>query len=632
MKIFKKYSKLIEIVLKFKFYFLILVILDLITNIFGLATPFFTKLKVDQLQSQSNTLFSINISSPKGIFLFLVVAEFLTLFFIAIISRIKNRLNEKIRYKMRVKTYKTIYERFLSFDYGILQNRRTNRLLWNILDFPYSILSLINLVLDYLGFLLIIFGLAPAILILDYRIFVILVLAGILVYITKSVSLKEIKKLDILQKPIRDKNSDIKYYINSRYHQLMISGGSKNLIDKSEEIEEKNWLMSKKIFQMESFFDILERLLFGTGTGLIFLILGFLVFDKKISLGTYVMIISYATQIYSVIYSVSDFKNRSIDIRLNISQINFLLNLKSKLKLDNIKPNIDRIFGDVVLENVSFRYPRFSQIEKEFLEESIKVVEKKAKTDQSDWRFYVYKELKGLLSDFDSENPIVLKNISLRLENGKITSLVGRNGSGKTTITNLILRGYDPDFGTVKIGNVNLINVHPETVRKNVSILQQEPFYMEAFSIRENLTLGTNREVRDDEIWSVLEEVGIKDLVENCPKKLDSIAGEDLEFSGGQKQLLSIARVLIQNRPVIIFDEGTNQLDPEKEAEVLKILQRKKEGRVILFITHRITTAKKADYIYVIDDGQIVESGTHLELLENKNGVYKHFWELQVVN
>jgi ATP-binding cassette subfamily B protein len=146
------------------------------------------------------------------------------------------------------------------------------------------------------------------------------------------------------------------------------------------------------------------------------------------------------------------------------------------------------------------------------------------------------------------------------------------------------------------------------------------------------LTLGIRDLVSDEKIWLVLNELGIQAVVEKSEKGLDSLLNEEVHLSGGEEQILVVARIILQNRKFIIFDEGVNQLDVEKEALVLKKLaEMARKGAGVLFITHRITTAKKADKICFLKNGQIFEEGTH-ELLLQKGGDYADFWKMQVVD
>ena len=225
----------------------------------------------------------------------------------------------------------------------------------------------------------------------------------------------------------------------------------------------------------------------------------------------------------------------------------------------------------------------------------------------------------------------MLKNFNLTLKNRSITAVIGRNGAGKTTYSNLLLRLYDTESGEISINGVSMRRINPINLRKYISVLTQENFLIDSFSIRENLLLGVNREVSEEELKKLMEKFMFLEKIQSMPKGLDTILGDDIQLSGGQRQLLSIMRIYLQARPIIIFDEGTNQLDAEHEGMVMNLLQEMKVRSTILMITHKLTSARRADQIYVLDDGHITESGTHTELLE-KNGFYSKFWKLQVID
>ena len=176
-----------------------------------------------------------------------------------------------------------------------------------------------------------------------------------------------------------------------------------------------------------------------------------------------------------------------------------------------------------------------------------------------------------------------------------------------------------------------MAEIHPQALHRHVALVSQEPFYLSSFSIRENLLLGVEREVSDDELWRILADVDLRGAIEKLPKGLDSLVGDEVHLSGGQYQLLAIGRVLLQRRPFVLLDEGTNQLDAEHEALIVRSLERLKEHATVVIITHRMTSARRADRIYVLDGGRVTQQGTHAQLLEEKGGLYRKFWDLQVV-
>jgi ATP-binding cassette subfamily B protein len=177
---------------------------------------------------------------------------------------------------------------------------------------------------------------------------------------------------------------------------------------------------------------------------------------------------------------------------------------------------------------------------------------------------------------------------------------------------------------------VEMTTVHPHDLHHAVAHVAQHPFVLESFSIRENLTIGATRDIPDAEAWRTLEDLGVAAAVRALPRGLDSVIGDEVRLSGGQSQLLVIARALLQQRPFVLLDEGTNQLDAEHEAKVAHALRSLRAHAAVLLITHRMTTARKADRIYVLDQGRIVQQGRHADLVE-ADGLYRTFWNLQVV-
>ena len=227
----------------------------------------------------------------------------------------------------------------------------------------------------------------------------------------------------------------------------------------------------------------------------------------------------------------------------------------------------------------------------------------------------------------------IFKNLSFKIPSGKVVAFVGYSGSGKTTITSLIQRFYDPNKGEININSINIKDLDLKWLRKNIGIVSQETI-LNSGSIKENILYGV--ENCSEELFSSVCKLSTVDtFVENesqFPEKYDTICGErGATLSGGQKQRIAIARALIKNSKIIIFDEATSALDSENETLVQKsidnIVKNKKITTII--IAHRLSTIKNADCIYVLNKGEICEFGTHKELIE-KNGIYKKLIENQI--
>ena len=221
----------------------------------------------------------------------------------------------------------------------------------------------------------------------------------------------------------------------------------------------------------------------------------------------------------------------------------------------------------------------------------------------------------------------VLRGISATIGAGSTVALVGSSGAGKTTLVSLLMRFYDPDMGRVTLDGRDLPSVTLRYLRRNVALVLQEPILFAA-SIRENIAYGRPG-ATDDEVRAAAAAAGAARFIEALPKGYDTQIGErGVSLSGGQRQRLSIARAFLQDAPVLIMDEPTSALDAETEAALLRTLEELKRGRTTIIIAHRLSTIRGADKILVLDEGQVVESGSHDELLI-RHGRYARLYETQ---
>lgn len=223
----------------------------------------------------------------------------------------------------------------------------------------------------------------------------------------------------------------------------------------------------------------------------------------------------------------------------------------------------------------------------------------------------------------------VLKDINFNVKPGQFIGLVGHTGSGKSTLMVLLQRFYDLEKGRILIDNVDFMNYTKQEVRSNIGYVLQEPALFSG-TIKSNITLGL--EASDEEVEKVLELIGAKKFVSDYPDGINT----ELEYLGsnlstGEKQLISFARILLRNPAILILDEATANIDTETEAMIQNALHVLANGRTTFVVAHRLSTIRNADCIYVLDDGRIVESGTHEELY-NKCGKYRAMYEAQYNN
>ncbi len=220
----------------------------------------------------------------------------------------------------------------------------------------------------------------------------------------------------------------------------------------------------------------------------------------------------------------------------------------------------------------------------------------------------------------------VLKNINLTIQPGQMVALVGRTGSGKTSIANLLLRFYDPQSGSIRIGDTDIRSVLSRDLRSNIAVVTQETILFND-TIRHNIGLGRPG-AANGEVEEAARHAYAHDFIMEKPQQYETRVGEKgVNVSGGQRQRIAIARAILKNAPILILDEATSALDTEAERIVQRALEDLMKGRTTICIAHRLSTIQNADLIVVLDEGRIVETGTHEQLLRAR-GLYCKFYEL----
>ena len=222
----------------------------------------------------------------------------------------------------------------------------------------------------------------------------------------------------------------------------------------------------------------------------------------------------------------------------------------------------------------------------------------------------------------------VLKDVNFTANFGQKIAIVGPSGAGKSTISSLLLRFYDIDGGEILIDDKNIYDYDLENLRGNMSIVPQDVILFGG-TIRENIAYGKPN-ATDEEIFTAAKQANALDFVNGFPEKFETLVGErGIKLSGGQRQRIAIARALLKNPSILILDEATSSLDSESEKLVQQALETLMEGRTSIIIAHRLSTIRSADAILVLNEGKIAEKGTHKELLEIENGIYKNLSNLQ---
>ena len=237
-------------------------------------------------------------------------------------------------------------------------------------------------------------------------------------------------------------------------------------------------------------------------------------------------------------------------------------------------------------------------------------------------------ELKDVSFAYENNEGDVLKSINLNFAGGKMTSLVGHSGSGKTTILNIIPRFYDPHTGDILIDNQSIYKTSLKSLREKISLVSQETTLFDD-TIKNNIKYA-NPDATDEELLHVAKLSSCDEFIEKLPNKYDTLIGENgIRLSGGEKQRVSIARAMIKRSSIILLDEATSALDTETESKIQNALKILTESKTTIVIAHRLSTILNSNMIYVIDSGKVVDHGKHEDLLK-KSTHYKNFYEKQI--
>lgn len=310
---------------------------------------------------------------------------------------------------------------------------------------------------------------------------------------------------------------------------------------------------------------------------------GYLTITNRISLGSFVALTLYVRMLMNPLQQIGNVVNSIQRSRASLQRLNELLSQQSDIvELPNAKP-IDLSKAGIRIDNLTFAYGKNSQP--------------------------------------------VLRNISVDIRPGETLGIIGRTGSGKTTLMKLLLRTYDPPPGTIRYGGTDVREMTLESLRSQIAYVPQDGFLFST-TIRENIAFF-NRDSELERVETAARNAQIYNNIVELPNRFETRLGErGLTLSGGQRQRTSLARGLIKNAPVMILDDSVSAVDAVTEKDIIETIRRERERQTTIIIAHRISAIKHADHIIVLDDGVIVQRGTHAELLQQQ-GLYADLHAIQ---
>ena len=349
------------------------------------------------------------------------------------------------------------------------------------------------------------------------------------------------------------------------------------------------------------FFFVALTLTASLATAIVYGVGGVAAIHGELQVGTVVALTAYLTRLYGPLTQLSNLNLDVMTALVSFERLFEVLDIVPMLQEDPEAVDVPRGRASIAFDHVDFTYPSAQEVSLASLE-SVAVLEA------------------GVRSE-------VLHDISFSVEPGQMVALVGPSGAGKTTISMLVPRLYDVTDGVVRVGGIDVRKATMASLRDVVGVVTQDPHLFHD-TLRANL-MYARPEATEPEVLEALDQAQIGHIVADLPDGLDTVIGErGYRLSGGEKQRVALARLLLKAPDIVVLDEATAHLDSESEAAVQRALRETLAGRTSLVIAHRLSTVREADELLVVDDGRIVERGTHASLLA-ENGLYAELYRTQ---
>ena len=493
----------------------------------------------------------------------------------SMLRKVESKLTRKLGYFSYLKSLNLPAYAYEKTSSGEIINRITNDT--DTLSFAFG--ELLNIVSWIFGSLILIVYIFMNSWIIGIEILLFII---VLYFILKKYN-PILKKINKESKEEQDKFTSLVSESIRGVREIKTLGIKNNLIADMKDIIKLIYKKSSKEIDTKKKINLTTRILKGLLEVGVFITCVILLYYGKISLTFFIAMTYYIYRYMWLIENLNELSQTYQKVVVSIGRVNDLL--ENRLYKDEQfgNNNIKNISGVIEFRNVTFGYP---------------------------------------------DEELILKNFNLKLEPNKKIAIVGKSGQGKSTLFNLITRVFDPIEGKILLDDIDITTLAEKNLRKNISIIRQEPFIFNR-TIKENFKI-LDKNLTLNEIREYSKLAYIDDYIMSLPKKYDTILGEGgVNLSGGQKQRLSIARTLAKGSKVVLFDEATSALDNNSQEYIKKAIDNLVKEHTVVIIAHRLSTIIDSDIIYVIDDGKVIASGKHEQLLE-KCKQYKSLYETEL--
>lgn len=532
--------------------------------------------------------------------------------------RVNAQIGEGVIYDLRVAMFSHMQKMSLRFFTNTKSGELISRLNNDVVDAQRAISSTI---VDIITNSLTVIATLAVMLVLEWR----LTIIGVVVFpLFILVAQRIAKRVRVIIRDQQISNAQMNAMMNETLNisgalLVKLFGRATNEVERFDDraMHVRDAGIQRAVITVQLF--VLVSLISVIGTALVYWVGGHLVLTGEFTVGTIVAFGTYLTQLYTPLQALS---NAPVDFATSIvsfERVFEIVDLPLEIAEKEDAIILNDVKGRLVFENVTFLYdtknlPQLSNVQR-YDESSVEA----ALTGESPER----KEN----GTHHQARDIALSNISYEIEPGHLVALVGPSGAGKTTMTYLIPRLYDPSKGRITLDGHDLRDLTLDSLAQNIGMVTQET-YLFHDTIRANL-LYAKLDATQEEVETACRAANIHDFIAGLPDGYDTIVGErGYRLSGGEKQRIAIARVILKDPRIIVLDEATSHLDSQSEALIQDALAKVQEGRTSIVIAHRLSTILAADQIFVMDRGSIVERGTHDELLV-RGGLYASLYETQ---